>query len=125
MRVTALVLLVAGCLLATGCYNRIADLTVISTKTVDLQELDLSQVERAMDVTGLSVKQIFIIWPVGKADIEEAIDDALLKAGGDLMVDAVIYWKYWYIPLIYGQFGFKITGNVVKTKDWTTKNPPR
>jgi len=125
MRVTALVLLIAGCVIATGCYTRIADLTVVSTKTVDLQELDLTQTERAMQVTGTSIKQIFLIVPTGRADIEEAIDDALDKAGGDLLVDAVVYWKYWYIPLIYGQFGFKVTGNVVKTKEWTTPAPPR
>ncbi len=125
MRVTALFLLVASCVLATGCYTRLADFTVVSTKTVQLQDLDLEGVDRAMNVTGLSIKQIFVIWPTGKADIEEAIDDALNKASGDLLVDAVVYWKYWYIPLIYGQFGFKVTGHVVKTKPWTSKLPPQ
>ena len=125
MKVTALILLIAGCVAATGCYTRLADLTVVSTKTVQLQDLDLEGADRAMNVTGTSIKQIFLIVPTGTADIEEAIDDALNKASGDLMVDAVVYWKYWYIPLIYGQFGFKVTGHVVKTKSWTTKLPPQ
>ncbi|MFH1549301.1 MAG: hypothetical protein ABIH04_01945 [Planctomycetota bacterium] len=125
MKVTALILLIAGCVLVTGCYTRLCDLTVVSTKTVQLQDLDLEGVDRAMNVTGTSYKQVFFIVPTGTADIEEAIDNALDKASGDLMVDAVVYWKYWYIPLIYGQFGFKVTGHVVKTKSWTTKLPPQ
>ena len=124
MKVTALVLLMAGCILAAGCYTRLADFTVVSTKSVELEDRTFEDLDRAMGVTGLSMKQIFIIFPTGKADIEEAIDDALYKAGGDLMVDAVVYWKYWYIPLIYGQFGFKVEGDVVKTKDWTSAPPP-
>jgi hypothetical protein len=47
---------------------------------------------------------------------EEAIDDGLRNGGGDVFSDAVIYQCSWYIPFIYGQSGWKIVGDVVKTR---------
>ena len=123
MRITALVILIVGSLLVAGCSTRMFDLTVVSTKGVDLQDLDLSTAKKCMDVTGVSSRSIIFIFPLGNPDLEEAISDALIRSSGDIMVDAEVYYKFWYIPFIYGQFGYEVRGDVVKTREWTEMTP--
>jgi hypothetical protein len=48
--------------------------------------------------------------------LEEAVDDALGKGNGDVMTDATVHHWFWYIPYIYGQEGWSVTGDVVKTR---------
>ena len=99
MRITALVILVVGSLLVAGCSTRMFDLSVVSTKGVDLQDLDLSTAKKCMDVKGESSRSIILIFPLGNPDLEEAITDALTKSSGDIMLDCEVYYKFWYIPL--------------------------
>jgi len=44
------------------------------------------------------------------------LDKALEKGDGDVMTDAVISSWWWYIPFIYGQNGWTVKGDVVKTR---------
>ena len=125
MKITALVILVVGSLLVAGCSTRLFDLSIVSTKGVDLQDLDLSAAKKAMNVTGESYRSIICIFPLGNPDLEEAVSDALIKSSGDVMLDAEVYYKWWYIPFIYGQFGYEVIGDVVKTREWTEMTPVR
>ena len=52
----------------------------------------------------------------GNVTLEAAIDDALRKGQGDVMTDAVVHYWTWYIPYIYGQTGWEVVGDVVKTR---------
>ena len=123
MKITALVILVVGSLLVAGCSSRLFDLSIVSTKGVDLQDLDLSTAKKAMNVTGESSRSIVFIFPLGNPCLQEAIDNALTKSSGDIMLDAAVYYKFWYIPFIYGQFGYEVVGDVVKTREWTEPTP--
>lgn len=40
----------------------------------------------------------------------------LQKGGGDVMTDAVVTSWFWYIPYVYGQAGWEVKGDVVKTR---------
>jgi hypothetical protein len=93
----------------SGCVQRIMDFTVISTKNVDIPGT------RGEKVTGEDMKSIVIIIPTGTPNVKAAVDDALNKGGGDVLVDGVISFKNWYIPYIYGQMGFIVEGTSMKT----------
>ena len=54
--------------------------------------------------------------PLGEPPImKEAVDRAIERGGGDILVDGVIYLKYWN-AFIVGQQGYVVEGTVVNTK---------
>ena len=104
-------------LLLSGCTVRHGDFTVLSSKLVNIKELDLSKADRTKGVTGTDVAHIIVFIPTKQqVTLKEALDDALRKGNGDVMTDAVIYYWSWYIPYIYGQVGWEVTGDVVRTR---------
>ena len=51
--------------------------------------------------------------------MKEALDDALTKADGDLMIDASLYSTSWWF--LVGQVGLELRGTVVNTKEGGVK----
>ena len=93
----------------SGCVTRIMDFTVISSKNVDIPGT------RGEKVEGEDMKSIVIVFPTGQPNIKEAVDRALEKGNGDVLLDGVIYAKSWYIPYVYGQTGFVVDGTAMRT----------
>jgi hypothetical protein len=92
-----------------------ADCTVASTKNVKLTKLDLDSLPRKKGIEGKSVQPMFLFIPLsGRPNIKDAIDEALAKADGDLMVDAVFYQGGWWF--IFGENVLSVKGEVVKTR---------
>jgi len=90
------------CLSVTGCaINRFADFTVVSTKTVDLTCLTPEAVEAGVKVNG----QHLTFWSA--PNVETAIDNALEKGKGNLLLDAVISFKSGW------KSGYLVEGTVV------------
>lgn len=109
-------MLVTG-LLLSGCTVRHGDFTVLSNKLVSTKEFDLSKADRVKGVTGADVAHIIFFIPTkGDVSLKGALDDAFRKGNGDVMTDAVVYYWFWWIPYIYGQVGWEVTGDVVKTR---------
>lgn len=103
--------------LVTGCTKFHGDYTVLSNRLVRTSDFDLSTAERRENVEGRDVAQIFVLIPTKlQVTLEEAIEDALEKGHGDVITDAKVWYWSWYIPLIYGQEGWKVVGDVVKTR---------
>ncbi len=85
--------------LLLGCSTRVADLTLVSTKNIDLSnaQLDVRQGKR---VKGEDCAIILLgILPLGTPSLETAIDRALEKGNGNVMVDQVTYFKWAYFIL--------------------------
>ena len=101
-------------LVVVSCTTRYGALTVATTKNIDINMAEFEKVGDA--VTGKNTKPIIIIIPTGTPSIEDAIDDALAKGGGDIMQNVVIYYKWFYIPYIYGEYSFVVKGDVWKLK---------
>lgn len=92
------------CLFAlTGCSQRIADLTGISTKNIYTKGTDVGSLPKNANVEGYHIRFLGI-----GANLEEAIDDALAKGDGNLMIDCRIY--LWSAPFFSG---FKVRGDIV------------
>lgn len=99
----------------SGCSTRIAALNMVSTKNVSLKKINLERLH-GKKVVGVSSKPIFIIIPLGLPTLQEAVDDALEKGRGDLMLDAVVYDRsYWFI---LGVSKIVVKGTVVNTKEY-------
>ena len=104
-------------IILTGCATRLGDFTLLSTRNVDLDG-DYVLVERSVE--GEDLVPIVIVFPIGTPNLENAIDDALKSAGGDLMTDAVLTYNYWYIPYVYGVQRYSVEGDVWKKASNTT-----
>ena len=104
-----------GLTLTPGCMMRMADCTVASTKNVKLSKLDIDSLPRTKGVEGQSVQPMFFFIPLsGPPNIKDALDDALAKANGDMMVDPVFYQGGWWF--IFGENIIQVKGEVVNTQ---------
>lgn len=85
--------------ISSGCVHRVADLTLVSTKNIDLTDavLDTRSGERVKgeDCTFSLLGLI----PLKIPNFQEAIDSALEVGNGSIMVDQVTYIKENYFVL--------------------------
>ena len=107
-------LLLLGSLLS-GCSLRLATMTAISTRNIKLDEVDLDKLPQVKNVTGTDTRYDCLFIPLGFPTVQGAVDDALSKGNGDLIIDGVIKYEFWTM-LLTGQRTISITGNVVNTK---------
>lgn len=94
-----------------GCSQRIADLTVASTKNFNLNSGQLTKGKR---VTGEDTKPI-ILFPLGVPSVKEAADNAIEKnpcAVGlsDVAVDQEFF------AFIFGYVKYKVEGDLILDK---------
>ncbi|MFT5888326.1 MAG: hypothetical protein ACI9BO_001144 [Zhongshania sp.] len=107
-----------GLVLLSGCATRMVDFTIISTKNVDLARLGefhrSERVERVERVEGVDTRYIIIIIPTGNPSVEEAVDRAIESVpGGVALIDGVLTSKFFYIPYIFGETKYVVTGTVL------------
>jgi hypothetical protein len=85
--------------------TRIGDFTVISTQNVDLSQITPEMKKTGDFYEGEDLK----FW--GIPNIEEAIDEALKKGNGNVMLDAVLYSKIGFF-----KSGYKVKGRVIEAR---------
>jgi hypothetical protein len=98
----------------TGCVTRLGDMTVLSTRNVTLSKVDLDRMPQVKGITGRDSKFIILCIPLGIPHLEDAVDEALNKGGGDVMVDAVVHQEGWWF--LVGQTALTVKGSVVNTR---------
>jgi len=104
-----------GLLLAgTGCMTRFGDMTMLSTRSVSLDKLDIDKLPQTHNVEGRDSTFMFLFIPFGVPHLKDAVDDALNKGNGDLMTDVVFYQGGWWF--IVGENTLEVKGTVVKTR---------
>lgn len=99
----------------SGCSARIVDLTVVSSKNMDIHSPKLITGKR---VVGESSVPIFLFLPLGNPDIKEAIDDAIEQdrcAVGlqNAALDQVFF------DFIFGFIEYKVEGDLIIDKNKT------
>lgn len=92
-----------------GCTMRLVDFTAISTKNCEVQG------NRGERVVGNDMVWMILGIPTGQPNMKEAIDRAIERCNGDILVDGVLYQKGWF-ALLVGQTGFQVEGTCVNTK---------
>jgi len=106
----------------TACTTRVADLTLVSTKNIDLSKASLD-IRKGRRVKGedCTIALLGFI-PLGIPNLEEAIDDALEKGKGNIMVDQVSYRSGVYF-VIASRSCIKVEGTVLRETD-LNREPP-
>ena len=106
-------MLVIG-MLAFGCTTRIGDLTFVSTRNIDLTHVNLDM-QHGKRVKGSDCKfAILGIIPLGLPTLQGAVDDALQKGGGNVMIDQVTYISnYWFV--LFSRSCIRAEGTVLDT----------
>lgn len=115
MRKIFLTLAIVSSLLCTACTTRIAGVTMISDRNIRTKDVKVSELPKTKNIVGKSKKFMFLFIPFGTPTIKEALDDALTKGDGDLMIDASLYTSNWWF--LIGQTGYELRGTVVNTKE--------
>lgn len=104
--------------LVSSCVTNHGNYTVMSNKIVDVNSFDLDKSDRVKNVKGQDVSHIIFFFPTkSNPNLSDALNDAFRKADGDVMTDVTVYSWGWWIPYIYGQSGWTVEGDVVKTRN--------
>jgi hypothetical protein len=113
--IAALLLPGLGCALQTVPHGRFAALTTRPAPSLGFQ---LDGAQRTRDVEAVVLAQHFL-WVPTRTDpptLEQAIDKALHRGNGDLLVDVEVDRVFFAIPLFYGQEGWRVRGDVIRTR---------
>jgi hypothetical protein len=104
--------------LLSACSTNHGTFTVASNKIVDLNNFDANGTRKMKNVIGEDKAHIISFIPVGSMNpnVGEAMNDAFRKTDTDLMTDVTVKSWFFYIPYIYGQIGWKVQGDAVKTR---------
>ena len=95
-------LIILMVLFCSGCVQDHGKFTVLSNKLVDIQDFDLDKADRVKNIKGSDTSHIFIFIPT--------------KADGDVMTDVAVSSWFWYVPYLYGYYGWTVEGDIVKTR---------
>ncbi|MEB2346287.1 MAG: hypothetical protein OZ948_16295 [Deltaproteobacteria bacterium] len=104
----------AGCALETVPHGRFAALT---TRTAPVLGYQIDEASRTRDVEAVVLSQHFL-WVPTRTDpptLAEAVEQALRRGNGDLLVDVEVDRLFFAVPLLYGQEGWRVRGDVVRT----------
>lgn len=110
-------LLAAAILALSGCVTDQGNYTVLSNKIVNVKDFDLSKADRVRHVKGVD-RSHQILWFTTKTNpnLSGALSDAFEKADGDVMTDVTVSTWGW-TTILYGQSGWTVEGDVVKTRN--------
>ena len=106
-------LLLAGCAAPTG-----PPFTVLASDA----RLLIGDVPRADLVTrGIEVRRVshVIFWVPTRSQeptVMEAVGEALERGNGHILVNASVRRIAWYVPLLYGEYGWVVRGDVVRLR---------
>jgi len=109
-------LCVGSLVFINGCTHRVADLTLISTKNVDLDSIQLN-VKKGERVKGEHCGYALLgLIPISLPNLQDAIDQALEKGKGNIMIDQVTYSKVFYF-VIASSLCFEVEGTVLNAAE--------
>lgn len=103
-------------LMCSACSIDHGNFTVISNKIVDIKNLNLNKTPKVRNIEGEDLAHTIIFIPTKIPTLSAALNDAFCKSDTDLIINANVSMTYWYIPYIYGQQYWTITGTGVKTR---------
>lgn len=108
---------VAALALLGGCASPPAEL--FSTVTLDPGLLagkppDETVVTRDVEVRGVSRLIFWVPTPPQPVTLSEVVAEALDRGHGDILVNASVQRIAWYVPFLYGEYGWVVRGDVVR-----------
>ena len=96
-----------------ACTGHVADLSLVANRSVDLGTTALD-LQKGTRVTGEDCEYALLgVIPLGVPSLEDAVNDALEKANGNIMVDARTTASVFY-TIVFAQTCIKIAGKVLQ-----------
>ncbi|PZP39467.1 MAG: hypothetical protein DI585_04065 [Pseudomonas fluorescens] len=109
--------LIATLATLSACSVNHGEYTVLSNKLVDTKNFHIDSSKVQKNVTGKDVSHIITFIPTkANPNINDALNDVFRNSDADVMTDVTITSWFWWIPYIYGQAGWKVEGDAVKTR---------
>jgi len=105
----------AGCALQTVPHGRFAALTTRPAPSLGFQ---VEGAQRMRDVEAVVLSQ-HILWIPTRTDpptLAEAVEEALRRGNGDVLVDVEVDRLFFAVPLLYGQEGWRVRGDVIRSR---------
>lgn len=108
-------LMAAAALLLSSCQTRLMDMTIATTKNIDLNNVNQYTTVPNARVHGEDSKHIVTVIPLGFPSVKEAIDRAVEQNGSNCvgLSNVVFYESSWYIPLLYGRVSIIAEGDPI------------
>lgn len=118
MKLKQILVAVSAVTLLASCSNRLADLTIASTKNMDINNHKGYTTTVNARTRGEDKKHIIFFIPTGKPNMKEAIDKAIERNGTNCvgLTNATITENWFYIPLLYGQHWLVAEGDPIYVK---------
>lgn len=104
----AIVALLAGAVMMSGCAVRVADMTVGSTKNYDLNSQSFVKGSR---VEGDDIVPVFL-FPLGIPNVKSAVDDAIEKDRCAVGLSDLVITQLNQSFLI-GRIGYRVEGDLI------------
>lgn len=116
-----LTLLLLATTLLSSCSTRLLDVTILSTKNIDLNYVQGYTTNTNQRVTGQNTSHIISFIPLGYPSAKEAADRAVECNGTQCvgLTNATFTEKWWWIPFIYGQITLEVEGDPIMKKPTT------
>ena len=118
MRAALVRLAAIGLLLgASGCATEHLRFAALSSEPLPTLGYPQDQMLRVPDVA-VTVRSHTILWiPTNTRTptLQDAVDRALERGGGELLVDAEVDHWWVVVPFLYGQEGWSVRGDVVRS----------
>ena len=108
----------AAIVLATGCATS-SHFDALSSKHVPYLGYPIEGPPPVRDVAAEVVTREFLWIPTNTRSptLQDAVDAALERGNGNLLVDVdVDHWWVW-VPFLYGQEGWRVHGDVVRREE--------
>jgi len=99
-----------------GCTKRIGDLTVATTKNLNLESMVIDYNKASKNCEGGDCKIVILGIPIGYPNMEEALDKAMAKCDGNLMTDIALYKTEWSI-ILFGGNCIRVKGTSLNTRE--------
>lgn len=101
-----------------SCETRFLDMTIASTKNIDLNNPQGYVTQTNARVRGKADSYIVTVIPLGYPSAKEAVDRAIEDNGGNAvgLSNVVFYESSWYIPLLFGKITLTAEGDPIYKK---------
>lgn len=119
MRLALVGIGIALLLAATGCATERMRFAALSSEPVPALGYPVEGSRLVHDV-GSEVRTHTILWIPTNTDpptLQDAIEGALKRGGGNLMLDVDVEHWWVFVPFLYGQEGWRVRGDVVRSSE--------
>ena len=102
-------------MISSGCASQ-SEFKTLSSKNVNLSNFQVDPAKSKGRVKGEDCTAIILVFPTGgPPTLDEAIDRAVEPKQANLLVDAVVKWSFFQIPLLFGQECWEVEGDAYDT----------